>query len=184
MSGGAGIPLAGRIVGDRGRKARLADEDARHLVVGHVVDGRRREHDLGPGPAEALADLSTARIIDDNRQVAKLQADVFRPEQRGRFAGLGPPDLGDFVGGMLGAAAVAGRHRGDGDGTALLFQKGQRAGTLKLDVVRMGMDGQNTRRAGGDCIEFASTGTRSLEACSNDEGSHLMTLCNQSMPFS
>ncbi len=54
-------PLAGRVVGDRGGEAGFADEHARQLVVGHVVDGRSRQHDVGPGSAEALADFAAAR---------------------------------------------------------------------------------------------------------------------------
>ena len=110
------------------------------------MSGRaRRRH------SQTLPRLALSTVIDRSRNSRQTYS---APSNRGRRAGLAPADLGDFLGRVLGAAAVAGGHRGDGDRAALLGQEGQRAGALKFDVVRMGMNCQDSRR-GEDAIEFA-----------------------------
>ena len=49
---------------------------------------------------------------------------------------------------MLRAAAVAGRHRGDGDAAAGLAEQDQGAGTLEFHIIRVGMQGEDPERFG------------------------------------
>ena len=120
--GGGGLPLPGRVVGDRGGEAGVADEQAGHLVVAQVVDRRRGQDEVGPGPPQGLGDPPARLVVVEDGQVAELQAEVIGPDQVGRRPRLAPADLGDRLGVMLGAAAIAGRHRRHRQVTARLAQ--------------------------------------------------------------
>ena len=103
---------------------------------------------LGRDPPQDLGDPPPRFVVVEDRQVAEFEAEVVRPDQRGRGPRFLAADRRDRLGVVLGAAAVAGRHRGDRDVAARLPQQDQRAGALKLDIVGMGMQGQNTNRFG------------------------------------
>ena len=142
------LPLAGLVVGQGGGEAGVADQPARRLVVAEVVDRRRGQDEVGPGPPEGLDDPPTRLVVLEDRQVAELQADVIGPDQVGRRLRLGPPDGGDRLGVAVDAPAVAGRHRGQGDVATRLGEQGQGPGALELDVVGVGVDGQDSGGVG------------------------------------
>ena len=53
-------------------------------------------------------------------------------------------NTGDFLGSVLGAAAIAGRHGHHHDRASLFGEQTQRANTLEFEVVRMRVDRQNS----------------------------------------
>ena len=59
---------------------------------------------------------------------------------------LAPADRRDRLAVVLGAAAVAGGHRGDRHGAAGLAEQGQGPRALELDVVGVGVHGQDADR--------------------------------------
>ena len=73
------VPLAGGIVRARRAEAGVADQQARHLVVAEVIDRRRGQDQVGPGPAQGLGDPPARIVIVEDRQVAELEADGTRP---------------------------------------------------------------------------------------------------------
>ena len=143
-----GIPLARGVVRARRPETGVAHQQAGHLVVAEIVDRRRGQDDVRPGSAEGLGDLSPRVVIVEDRQVAKLEAEVLGPDQRGRGSGLAAADLGDRRAIVLGTAAVARSHRRDRHLAPRLAQQGQRPRALELDIVRMSMNGQNPRCRG------------------------------------
>jgi hypothetical protein len=123
----------------RGGEAGVADQEAGHLVIAQVVDRRRGQDDVGPDPPQDLGDPPTRLVVVEDGQVAELQAEAIGPDQVGRRSRLGPADLGDRLGVMLGAAAIAGRHRRERQVAAPLAQERQRPGALELDIVGVGV---------------------------------------------
>ena len=142
--GGGGLPLPGHVVGQRGGEAGVADQEAGHLVVAQVVDRRRGQDEVGPDPPQGLGDPPTRLVVVEDGQVAELQAEAIGPDQVGRRPRLGPADLGDRLGVVLGAAAIAGRHRRQRQVTARLAQERQRPGALELDIVGVGVQRQHS----------------------------------------
>ncbi len=156
--GGRGVPLSGRVVGDRRGEAGVAHEDAGHLVVAEVIDRRGRQHDVGPGPPQALRHPPPRLVVVEDRQVAELQAKEVGADPVGRLFGLGPPGRGDRLGVVLGAAAVAGGHRRHRDVAPRLAQQRERPRALKFQVVRVGVQGEDSRRFGRGHRSVGSSG--------------------------
>ncbi len=121
-------------------------------MIGDVIGRRGRQDDVGPDAAQGLGDAPARLVVVEDRQVAELEADVLRADQRGRRPRLLAADRRDRLGIVLGTAAVAGRHRGDRHLATRLAQQDQRARALKFHVVGMSMQGQNANRLGHQCL--------------------------------
>jgi hypothetical protein len=62
-------------------EAGVADEEARDLVVGHVVDWGRRQDQVGSGPSEEFDDAAARFVVIEDRQVAEFEALILGPDQ-------------------------------------------------------------------------------------------------------
>ena len=143
-----GLPKPRLVVRNRSGEAGVADEEARHFVVGHVVDRGRGHDQVGTDSAEEFDDSTPGRIVVEDREIAELQAMTIRADQGRRRLGFLTTNRRDRRGIVLGAPAVAGSHRRDRDMTPGFRQQGERPRALKLDVVGVGMDRENADRVG------------------------------------
>lgn len=139
------LPLLSFVVWHAGVEERVADESRGDFVVGHVIDRRRGQHDVGPSAADDFGDSAASVVVVRDAQVAEFEAEVVGPQQIGSGLGFGAAYGGDFLGAEFRRAAVARRHRGGGDVTAALLEQRQRAGTLELDVIGMGVNREDSR---------------------------------------
>jgi hypothetical protein len=114
-------------------------------VIVHVIHWGSRQNDVRSGSSQEFRDSSAAVVVKDDRKIAKFEASVFRLQNRGRLSSLFSADGCDFVARVFGTPTVPGSHRGDRDPTAQLFQLEQRSRTLKLNVVRMSVDGEDVQ---------------------------------------
>ncbi len=115
-------------------------------MISHVVDRRRGDDDVRPRAADGFRHPPPARVVHHDCQVTELKAHVVGPEHvRGRLRFVAA-DVRNFGLRKFGAPQVAGRHGGDRDVAALLLQEGERPGDLELDVVRMGVNRENSRQ--------------------------------------
>ena len=144
LEGCGGLPLSGRIVGTGCCETGVANQQAGHFVVGDVIGRRGRKNNLGSSPADRLGDSTPGIVVVEDGEVAELQTYVSRPDQRRRGTGFLAADCRNCFRVVLGAAAIAGGHRGDRDRVAELAQQGKRTGALKLHIVGMSMQGQRT----------------------------------------
>jgi len=108
------------------------------------MSGRARRN-----ASQTFPRLGLSTTIDRSRNSSRR----IRPREARPTSSLGPADRRNFVRGVFGAPQVAGRHRGDRDGAALLLQKDQRSGTLKLDVVGMRV---KWREYGADRVDWGN----------------------------
>lgn len=139
-----GVPLVGRVVWNRRAEAGVPHQFAGIFVIRHVVDRRGGQDDVGAHPSQELGDAPPTGIVVVNLQVEEFQAMVLGVDQAGGSGGLGSADRRDFQRAQLGTAAVPRRHRGDDQRAATLPQARQRSGTLEFDIIRVGVEGQNS----------------------------------------
>ena len=140
------IPLPRCVVGARGGKASISHQQAGHLMVCDVVRRRGSQNDGRRNSPEYFGDPPPRFIVVEDCQIAEFQTDVPGTDQGGRRSRFLTADGRDRLCIVDGAAAVTRSHRGDRQLTTSLAQQDQGTGALKLDVVRMCMQGQNLCR--------------------------------------
>jgi len=138
----------GPVVGNRRCETGVPNQHADDFMVGMIVDGRRRQDDRRSRSAQGLGDDPSRRVIVEHSQIAQPQTPVIGADHGGRPAGLALADVGDHLGRLIRRAAFAGGRGDDGHVVSKAAQQRERPAGKNLDIIRMGMDGEDRAHCG------------------------------------
>ena len=147
------VPAVGLVVLHGGVEAGVADQLRRDLVIEHVIDRRRRDDDSGIDAPQQGGHPPARIIVEDDRQIVKIQAGVAERARasprlplppRGVSRRSPPPqDSG---------ALVAGGNSGAVNLKAALREAQQRPGAKYLNMIRM----RHQRRRASVLLHYSS----------------------------
>ncbi len=140
---GRGVGGAGCVDGGGGAETGVADKQAGGLVIAEVIDRGRGKNQVRGSLAQDLANTAAGRVVNKNAEIAELPAAIIGTDVRRGPSGLSAPDARDLFPGVVGGAAIAGRHGNDGEPVPGGGKQRESSCGENLDVIGMGMDSEN-----------------------------------------
>src|SRR5262249_4175299 len=114
------------------------------------------ENDLRTGAAQGFDHPAARRVVVEDCEIVHAETEVLGADAGGGSCGFGAAHGGDFVGWQAPRAAIAGGEGGDRDRVAEAREQRHGAAGEDLDIVGMGVDGQNSG-CGHWCVSMLLT---------------------------